>query len=259
MSAAGLLEKTPMNLFTDLPKYQTRIESGDVHVWHASVSEHLEQLAFLRQVLSHDETSRADRFVFEEDRQRYIIARGLLRVILGVYLEFPPEELVFEYGDYGKPQLKWSARTHPSVCFNLSHASDLVVYALTYEGAVGIDVERIRAFDNASHIVDRYFAENEKTVFQQLSRHRKAEVFFHSWTRKEAIIKALGTGMSYPMDRFTITLLPEEPMQLLHIDDPCYHSTEWSMTEFIPRQGYVGAVAIQSRDASFHHKKWVHP
>jgi 4'-phosphopantetheinyl transferase len=187
------------------------LERGEIHLWTASLYAPDDCVAAMRGLLSQDELDRAGRFHFEKDRVAFILARGFLRTMLGRYLG---GEVHFVYGSHGKPALD---RAGP--CFNLSHTGGLVILGLTLESEIGVDVERIRSIENRDAIAERYFSASE--YGQVLSD----EVFFQCWTRKEAYIKAVGGGLSIPLRSIK--------------------TDGWSVIDLRPRDGYVGAVAVE--------------
>ncbi len=194
----------------------------------------------MRGLLSTDEQRRADRFHFAHHRQRFTIARGVLRSLLGHYLGHTPEAVRFRLGPYGKPALPDPAR----LFFNLSHSHDLALVAVTEAGQVGIDVEKVRPMVDADQLADRYFSPRETARLRALTEEVRLASFFRCWTRKEAYIKATGLGMSFPLDQFEVTLAPDEPAQLLHVEGDPAATRRWSMHHLAPVDDYVAALAI---------------
>src|SRR6185436_18214306 len=116
---------------------------GEVHVWRAWLDPREAQIDRLGQALSPDERSRAGSFVFERDRNRFRVSRGVLRHVLAGYLDAAPAEIAFRYGDLGKPEL--GAIHHKlDVKFNTSHSNNVALFAVTRGRRVGVDVEHIR-------------------------------------------------------------------------------------------------------------------
>lgn len=137
---------------------ERREQIGDeIHVWHADLARSDEERVRWEANLSPDEKERADRFHFVKDRNRFVVARGLLRELLGRYLRQAPASLEFSYGEYGKPSLS-GENASSGLCFNLSHSSDLAVYAVARERNLGIDVERIRPEAASDRIAERFFS-----------------------------------------------------------------------------------------------------
>jgi 4'-phosphopantetheinyl transferase len=198
----------------------------------------------LAQALSYDEAIRAGRFRFERDRRRFVVARGVLRIILGRYTGFEPSQLRFRYGERGKPYLSASFGSY-TLHFNVSHSHELALYAVTRDYEVGVDLEYIRPIPDAEQIAERFFSTRENVALRAIPVDLKYEAFFTCWTRKEAYIKARGEGLSLPLDQFDVSLAPGEPARLLHTRDNPQEARRWSLVDVAPDSQYAGAVAIQ--------------
>ena len=216
------------------------LESGIVYLSVASLNQSKEPF---EHVLSADERERAVRFVFDRHRDAYIVARGLLRVILGGVLQIPPQDVRFDYGCKGKPGL---AAQSP-IRFNLSHSGSVVVYAVTLGREIGIDVEQIRPVNDMESLARCSFSESENKALASLPESLRCEAFFNCWTRKEAYIKALGEGLSYSLQEFDVTLRPGEPAKLLRVADKPEEVERWSLHAFAPTKNYVGALAVEGQ------------
>ncbi|HZR58785.1 MAG TPA: 4'-phosphopantetheinyl transferase superfamily protein [Terriglobales bacterium] len=220
------------------------LASTDVHVWRASLVQSLEKLTFYSSLLTPDERQRADRFIFERDRQRFISARGILRSLLGKYLEQAPEKLRFSYSEYGKPAIKHPADS--DLRFNVSHSHEVVLYAFTRDRAIGVDVEHIGEDRATQQIAERFFSAQEVATFLSIPSDKQTEAFFNCWTRKEAYIKGRGEGLSFPLDRFDVSLAPGSPAELLECREPENSlSQAWSLQEITSGSGYAAAVAVE--------------
>jgi 4'-phosphopantetheinyl transferase len=195
-------------------------------------------------VLSDAERQRASRFAFDRDRRRFIVARARLRQLLAVRLGVRPESVEFAYGAHGKPAL---ARrfADSDLCFNVSHCDDVAAYALSCGRTVGIDVEALRVIGDADDIAARYFSRRENAMYCSLDPRDKLLGFFNCWTRKEAFLKALGHGLSMPLDHFDVSLAPGEPAKILRVGNTPGDDSCWSLDSFSPAPGYVAAIASQ--------------
>ena len=214
-----------------------RLGNG-IHVWQAALDRNAPSAAQIESLLSPDEKARAARFRFEKDRSRYIVGRGVLRELLGAYAGKPPGELEFAYGEYGKPALSGaSASTSGGICFNLAHSADLAVYAIARERTIGIDVERIKPESAGEEIARRYFSPREVEDLLTLRTEERTEAFFRCWTRKEAYLKALGTGLQTPLDSFSVSLSPNEPAQFV-----AGVEVQWRIASLHTKQGYAAAI-----------------
>jgi 4'-phosphopantetheinyl transferase len=208
----------------------------EIHVWQAALDRGEEILGQLEVTLSPEEKARADRFHFANDRNRFVVARGLLRELLGRYLHQAPAGLEFSYGQHGKPSLS-GENALSGLSFNLSHSSGLVVYAFAKKRNLGIDVEQVQRENAGEDIAKRYFSAREVNDLRTLPQEARVEGFFHCWTRKEAYLKATGMGLQIPLDSFAVSLLSSQPVQFLGGVEPC-----WNLAAYHPADGYVAAV-----------------
>jgi 4'-phosphopantetheinyl transferase len=216
----------------------------EMHIWRASLDLPRQQVQALLQTLAPDEVERAQRFRFAEDSDRFIVARGLLRAILGRYLHVPPEELRFCSGSCGKPALAIQFEGS-GIQFNLSYSHSLALYAVTRDRRVGIDLEYVRPIPDARQIVERFFSPKERSILSALPPDEQLETFFRCWTGKEAYLKATGEGLSFPLDQVDVALAPgEAQMQLAVSGDPS-EAAHWSLTELCPGPGYAAALAVE--------------
>jgi 4'-phosphopantetheinyl transferase len=198
-------------------------------------------LSQLRSNLSSDELARAGRFVFERDRRRFTAAHGILRAILARYLRTEPAALVFETEPAGKPKLA-AARHGRLLQFNLSHSRDLALVAVTGGSEIGVDLEWVSDAVEVEHVASTVFSPEEIAALGRLPMPQKREAFFNGWTRKEAIVKALGTGLGYPVQQLTVSMAPDEPARLIRSEDAAMDRSEWNLEALFPAPGYVGAV-----------------
>lgn len=227
-----------------------KLSAEEVHLWRASLDCDPSVLSRLEATLSPDELARADRFVFEKDRSHFVVARGILRDLLGNYLALSPAGLRFSYTNRGKPSLE-AGIGWPSLQFNLSHSGDLAVYAFSQGRRLGIDVERIRPQLAGEDIARRYFAARELAELQALLPESRANGFFLCWTRKEAYVKAHGAGLSVPLGSFAVSLTPGRPAELQSAD-----SAQWSMHSFEASPGYVATIVGEGSGWSSHPWTW---
>jgi 4'-phosphopantetheinyl transferase len=212
-----------------------RAERDAVHIWNVSLSRDYVRPQD-RAILCAAEIARADAFRFVRDAAQYVQSRSTLKRVLGIYLDLKPAEVGFRYSSHGKPELDLPGR---QLHFNLSHSHDLAVIAVSGDIEVGIDVER-RTDLGYLDLASRFFAPCELQDLQKSPC--LPDRFFHIWTRKEACLKAIGTGLSTPLNAFDVlgdAALDE--FQLCHL-------TSWQ-----PAEGYYAAVAMRG-----HRKRLVH-
>lgn len=219
----------------------------DVHIWRVALLVEEEDVEQLAKLLSTEECERAKRFRFDRHRRRFIVARAVLRQILGSYLAMSPEAIEFYTAQHGKPYIMHLLRG-TELCFNVSHSHEMAVFAITRDRRLGVDVEHIRPITNIHRIAQHFFSKREAETLKSLPSAQQPIGFLNCWTRKEAYIKAIGSGLSHPLDSFDVTLRPSEPAKLLCIaDDPIAH-LQWKMQAFIPAPDYIAAIAVEDRD-----------
>lgn len=198
----------------------------------------------LVRLLSASERARAARFIRNRDRRRFIVARARLRQLLAARLGTQPESVEFTYGAHGKPALAADLAAF-GLRFNVSHAQDLALYAITYGREVGVDVEAVRALSDADDIAARFFSRHENEAYRALELRDRPRGFFNCWTRKEAFIKAIGEGLSHPLDRFDVTLAPGEQARILRVAEAPGETCGWALRSFSPAPGFVAALVVR--------------
>ena len=151
-----------------------------------------------------------------------------------------PGEIEFSYGPKGKPGLM-----DPSlpVRFNVSNSGSLAVYAFTEACDIGIDVEQVRPVPEMEQIAARFFAADEASELMALPEPERPQGFFNCWTRKEAYIKAVGDGLSVPLDSFRVTLRPGADAEMLCLGGSVGAAKGWALHAFAPAPEFVGALA----------------
>ncbi len=196
--------------------------------------------------LGPDEQARAGRFVARQHRHRFRVARGMLRRILSAYCAVAPEALEFRYGAHGKPELDRPGAPH----FNLSHSGKYAMLAVTDTGPVGVDIELARPLRDMQAVARRFFSAAECEVFFALTPRAQRSAFYRCWTRKEAYIKALGTGLFTPLESFDVSLAAGQPARLLAIGGDAGAAAEWTLLDPGAPAGYAAALAVHARDVA---------
>jgi 4'-phosphopantetheinyl transferase len=229
-----------------------KLQPGEVHVWFARLDRTPARIARMRTILNADEIARADRFLMEVHRNRFIAARALLRDLLAGYLGRPPEAIAFAYNEWGKPTLApgFSAL---DVRFNLSHSQSLAIYAFALGRDVGVDIEMIRAEVAKESVAENFFSSWEVQTLRALPREHQAQAFFNCWTRKEAYVKARGQGLSIVLSSFDVSLAPGEEAKILRGDD----CRGWSLVSFEPDRYCVAALATQGSGLQIAEPRWL--
>ncbi|THD83787.1 4'-phosphopantetheinyl transferase superfamily protein [Aliigemmobacter aestuarii] len=209
-----------------------------VDLWQWSLQATPERIARWHDLLSADEATRAARFLRAEHRDAFIAGRGQLREVLGAVVGQAPEALVFDYGSHGRPALRGAGMP----LFNLSHSGGMAALAVCTGLQPGIDIERIRPVEPA--VALHHFSAAENAVLGTLTGQDWARGFFRCWTRKEAMVKAIGHGLSLPLKGFDVTLAANDPPRVVRIADD--DAAAWVMIGLDPAPGFEGAIALRS-------------
>jgi 4'-phosphopantetheinyl transferase len=204
------------------------LRAGEVHLWRAR----LESTPELYASLSVAECVRAERYHFAIDRARFIAGRGILRDILGRYLDEAPAAVRLTTGAHGKPQLA----SDTTLRFNLSHSDGLMLLAVTHGREVGVDLEFMRENVPFETLADHYFDPEEAWDLRLLPASQRAWKFYDTWTCIEAQLKAGGEGLA---NGPTVA----EP-------------DRWALLKFAPAVGYTAAVAVESGEFDFQCWSW---
>jgi len=214
------------------------IVPDEVHLWAWALEPATVDLPAHIEILDQQERERMQRFHFAPDRARYAVAHANLRRILGAYLDQPAAGLRFHANSFGKPELHRS-ESSSSLHFSLSHSRSIALLAVAKGEPVGVDVEEVKPI--GPEVADSHFSASERSQLNQLQGDAWLLGFYRCWTRKEAILKAEGVGLSRPLDSFDVSLLPDETAKLLGTRRQ--FSYPWRLHDLLPSEGMIGAVA----------------
>jgi 4'-phosphopantetheinyl transferase len=212
-------------------------------------------LAALTAVLTPDEAARADRYHFARDRRRFTVARATLRRILAHYLQRDPSDLRFDYNPYGKPALAGESTTAGDLGFNLSHSADLALLAVTRGLEVGIDVESVRLEIDRLNLARRFFGPAETAALLALPPEQQVGAFYACWTRKEAYLKARGSGLSESLKSFQVSIEPGQPPRLIATETGSVD--DWTLVDLQPWPGFAATLAVEGPLAGVRCWSWV--
>jgi 4'-phosphopantetheinyl transferase len=225
------------------PRAFVGLVDGEVHVWRFALTPSSTVLDQFEKTLSQDELTRADRFRGPGLRARFIAGRGALRTILARYTGQSPESLEFAYRENGKPWL--TGQPGPQKLeFNLAHSHELALCGIVTNRVLGVDIEYMRPMQNGPAIIQRFFSPSERAEFLSLPEAGRFAAFYRGWTRKEAYLKAVGTGLATELDSFDVPLAPNAPPALLRIGDDPSEPGRWLMCDIEPGAGYAGSLVV---------------
>ena len=234
---------------------QISLPEDEVHLWRVNLAGVAPTEQRWKQLLSEDERKRAGRFHFSRDREFFTATRALLRTILGCYAACDPSQLVFRYSDKEKPSLKDGFSNQLE--FNVSHSGTTAMLAFARGRALGVDVEQIREDFDTDAIARRFFSTHEVQQLFSLDPAERHQAFFRCWTRKEAYIKAVGTGLSLPLGQFDVSLKPGDANALLSTRPDSTEADRWSLREVPAGEAYVAALCVQGH--GWRLKSWSDP
>jgi 4'-phosphopantetheinyl transferase len=227
------------------------LTEGQVHIW--TITERPYAVSDYLPLLSAAESERAFALRTTELYERFVTDHGLLRLLLGAYLEVDPRTLSIVTNSYGKPQLE----NHPSrLRFNMSHSGKMTVIALCLDAELGVDVETVRPIAEWHEIAKSHFSEAENLSLHRELPVQRMDAFFRCWTRKEALIKAIGMGLSIPLESFTVSTTLAEPPALLDCSWDAAAPSHWSLMHLELAVGYIGALAIENSGWTATHFAW---
>ncbi|MCB0283487.1 MAG: 4'-phosphopantetheinyl transferase superfamily protein [Calditrichaeota bacterium] len=239
-----------MNSSWSTPSPDSFKEGNVVHLWLLNYKKCQEKLNEILPVLSPEEKQRGDKFYFENDKNRYIITKGTLKKILSRMLNTETREIAFGYNEHGKPYLE----SAPNLYFNVSHSGNFGLIAITPISEIGVDVERFRHKMTREDIARRFFSKKEINDYLSLDIDQRLQGFFNCWTRKEAFIKAVGLGLSLPLNTFDVSLKPGANAEILAIRKPHDDPEKWTMKNVLIDNEYAAAFTL--RAVNFETKYW---
>ena len=241
------------------PAASSQLALDEVHIWCVSLDVPPETLARLDATLSLEERDRGARLRFTQDRQRFTVAHGALRDLLGLYLGIPPSRVGYVYNAFGKPALDPRCGR---LRFNLSHSADIALIAIAAEADVGVDLEYILGQTDYAELARCFFSAAEVNALSALPPDRYAESVIGCWTKKEAYLKATGSGFAIPLNTFTVPLTIDpalDPVDFQVEPNDIDQTTSWSLYTLRPAPGYVGALAIQGSGWRLSQWQWKVP
>jgi 4'-phosphopantetheinyl transferase len=223
---------------------QLRLKRNVIHVIFSRLTAEPALLNQLWASLSSDEHARAFRYQRAKDRNSFTVTRALLRALLGKCLRAAAPGLSFSYTSHGKP----SVNNERGVRFNVAHSEDFMVCALGLDDELGVDIEYIQPMVDLECVAEQCFCVAEYRQLLAVGAEKRAKAFFDCWTRKEAFVKALGEGLSYPLNRFQVTLRPGEQPTFVRIAGCDASTLEWALHDVTPAADYAAALAVKNRN-----------
>ena len=178
------------------------LPNNELHLWHCRFDANKDKIEAFKSIMSDDEKEKAGRFKFTAHREQAIISRGILRTLLSKYLNKAPRDLRFGYTEYDKPFLLGNY----SLQFNVSHSGNRAVFGFVQHNEIGVDIEKLKQNFNIMEVAENSFSLDEIHTLQAMPETQQVEGFFSCWTRKESFIKAKGSGLSFSLTSFSVSL-----------------------------------------------------
>lgn len=221
---------------------QLHLPVGGLHLWASRLDQESDKISKMIGSLSEAECHRADRFHFEVDRRRFVVSHAFLRRVLAAYLGGTPSEIEFEIEPQGKPVLAAPAGSS-RLEFNLAHSGEFAVVGVAWQ-QLGVDIEITRDLEECETVAKRFFSSREYEALLALPSQERNQAFFRCWTRKEAFIKAVGQGLTFPLSSFDVTLAAGIPAAILHFEHGSRDARDWNLLDLKLADGVVGAAAL---------------
>ncbi|MEI7556717.1 4'-phosphopantetheinyl transferase superfamily protein [Candidatus Chlorohelix sp.] len=237
------------------PAAAVDLQENEVQVWKIEFVQARSQLPLFKEYLTPEEIERAVRYRRIQDGERFIIARGMLRHLLGQYLNEKPAKIKLITLAHGKPALPQTTYQKP-VEFNISHSGELALLAFSAGMKLGVDLEKINPAIEFSSIARNFFSIAEIRLLEELPLSEKPQYFFRLWTIKEAYLKACGKGLTFPLDQVEIVPASAQNMVYFTIRTPKPDTQYWKVRELKPAEKYCGALAVAGDGWTLSCFKW---
>lgn len=225
-----------------------------VCVWLTWLSCQPTMTPFYLRLLDDVERQRASAFRFPSDRRRFIVTHGVLRTILATHVGCKPEEIRMSRGRQGKPHL--DEPHFGDVRFNLAHSGEVAMVVVSHGRDVGVDLEEERSFSALGRMASVILSPVEQDVFVRLHPSERHRALLRAWTRKEAVLKATGTGLFVDPATVPVPLDPTPPLTSPGVFEQRRPEVSWQLWEPVTPSGYLGAVAVQGRASSITCRWW---
>jgi 4'-phosphopantetheinyl transferase len=227
-----------------------------VHVIRIPLQVEDDTLSQLKTLLCPDEVARADRYKVPQPRRHFIVCRATLRQLLGTCLNCPATEIDFTYGEHGKPALQQQTAA-PRLEFSVSHSADQALIAIAHDRPIGVDIEQIDPAVRILKLATRFFSSRESAELTNLPECDQLAGFYRGWTSKEAYLKATGCGLSFPLNKFSVSLNPHQPAKLIEVIDQPDELNRWHLTALDPLPGFAAAILFYAaRSEQIQLQRW---
>jgi 4'-phosphopantetheinyl transferase len=231
------------------------IKNNEIHVWEYNIVPDTYLAEKLLNSLSVQEKSKIKNIKISEVKHRSIISKFITKSIISKYLGKYIDEVVFDYNKFGKPSLSADINSI-NLKFNISHSGDIGILAISREKLIGIDVEQLNYLDDIEDIINNYFSDYEISLLNDSKNSNRIELFYKIWTGKEAFIKAIGQGLTFPLKNISFGFDSQSGIILKYIEEYPASSTEWKIYNFVPQENYTSTLAVNMESFILKRFKW---
>jgi len=238
------------------PSAMPALLADEIQVWQIPLVGGSDTEFQLRKLLSTEELDRAGRFHFVSDQRRFTFRRAVLRQLLAQHLGSSPQAIQLKFGTHGKPAVHGQVGAC-GLQFSCSHSADWALIALARGSELGVDLEQHRHMAEVEDLAKNFFSPSEISELMKLPPELKTAGFFNCWARKEAFVKAIGLGLSYPLNRFSVSLAPDKPAALLAVADDAEALKKWELIslDVIPNH-YSAALVFERKQTALKYFTW---
>ncbi len=228
---------------------------GEIHLWYSLLDQPDDIINYFWAILSKEEKDRISKYKFKSLRNRHTVSKGLLKSFISNYLNIEPEEINFVQNEYGKPMLQ-PELNEIDLQFNVSHSKHLGMFAFTKAHELGIDVESIQETPNLNEIIAMCFSDFEKEWFYKSEPGLQKELFYKVWTGKEAFIKAIGTGLSFPLKEIEFKINSKKIIEFKSINGDLSHRQKWDIFTFNPIPNFISSLVVETNGLKIRRYSW---
>ncbi|MGD1946194.1 MAG: 4'-phosphopantetheinyl transferase family protein [Croceivirga sp.] len=224
-----------------------QLNSSEIHLWAFSYNFLNKDIDLFANILCQKERDRAAKYRFEKDKISFICARGALRILLEKYTNQRSQNIVFKYDEFGKPLMEGPSVPH----FNVSHSGDQILLGFCANHPLGTDIEKITTDFDILEIAKNHFYGDEIAALKSLPRLKRYEGFFSLWTRKEAVIKHIGKGLSLPLNSFSVSMESMNPVNIKEVKWTAKWATDHKLYAIKAPQNYKAALSADKKVKAF--------
>ncbi len=223
--------------------YNYIINDNEVHIWSYLLDAAISDVDFFYGLLSEEEKRGIEKIKLPGVKNRRIISKAVVKDIISKYLGININQIKFLYNRFGKPVLPEDINL-PGLSFNISHSGGFGIIALINKNQIGVDIEEIIELEDINDIIHTCFSKNEQSLFNNLELSEKTSLFYKIWTGKEAFIKAIGHGFSFPLQNISFGLDDNKRIMITEIVNLQENLNNWKVYNFNPRENYTSTVAV---------------